>query len=108
MDIQEIKDTLKEAIENHVVIELAINNQPGIRKVHPYYFGVNDNSEQLHAYQLAGQSTTAQPIGWKDIPLETIHSINLTNKIFISADAGYNPNSKYDSIECQVKLNTVK
>mgnify|MGYP003626776043 CR=1 FL=1 len=103
VDIKELKNKLKQAIKNHYVIEIEFKGQPGIRALHPYHFGINKDIEQLHAYQVSGPSSSGNSTGWKNLPLSDISKINVVSKKFSPPDQGYNPKSKFKSIEFQIQ-----
>ena len=80
VDIQELKEKLKQAITGHKVIEIVFKEQTDIRKVQPYHFGTNRDDEQLHGFQIAGPSSNRPPVGWRHFPLADIKKINVTDQ----------------------------
>lgn len=103
MDIQNIKNQLKKAIDNHLEIEILYKNDSTIRVLHPYHYGIFGDSEKLHSYQVSGPSESNSPVGWKNSEFLNIKQIKVTDRKFIPPDRGYNPNSnQYKEIAYQI------
>lgn len=92
------------------LIETAIKNKKIInfiydgctRSAAPHHWGILSQKYQLQAYQIAGESKTEAPIGWKNFEIDKIKNLSLDTHGF-HPRKDHNPsNSNYSLIKKSV------
>jgi len=81
---------ITEAIENCKLIEF--NYKDEVRVVEPYTFGVSSTGKDvLSAYQVEGESTSSDDLGWRLFSIGKIENIKISDSSFNPIRDGYNP-----------------
>lgn len=91
-----LKSILKEAIKNKELVVFFYNNKKRI--VEPYHYGILNEKEQLHCFQIAGETNSVIP-QWKNFTLLKIMMPKIDKNTHFSIRRDYNPdNSHYSYI----------
>lgn len=97
--IKKILSILDEAIAQHKILSFSYETMN--RTVEPYHYGILKGKQQLHAFQIAGESHGKIP-QWRNFMLYKIKDIKLHPSSF-NLRADYNPyNARYTFIEKSV------
>lgn len=87
---------LDEAISNKLIISFTYDEL--FRIVEPHHYGMLNGSEQLHAYQITGETHSGGIPEWRNFILEKIHKLKILDVNF-TPRTSYNPsNSNYQII----------
>jgi len=82
-----------EAIEQRKIIEFQYDNR--FRVVEPYCVGESSRGNVvLRAYQIEGESSSGNPIGWKLFDLSKLSNLTITSRKFSLIQPDYNPNDR--------------
>jgi predicted DNA-binding transcriptional regulator YafY len=86
-----VENIIKEAIENKKVIEFIYKND--IRVVEPFVLGVSSTGKvSVRAYQVGGNSTDSNTIGWKMFTLDKMSNLQVKSDDFTGLREHYNSN----------------
>lgn len=98
----QIISLLKEAITSHNTVNFTYKGKN--RTVNPHFYGLNGNTLQLHAYQIAGGSNKGQLPNWRDFRIESISEFINNKDVFEAPSPGYNPSgTHYTNILFQIQ-----
>lgn len=93
-----VKTKLLQAMEVRRVITCIYKKK--FRCLEPHHLGILGGSEQLHCYQIAGESSMGYVPCWKNFKLSKIKNITICPHSPFTVRASYNPtNSHYSKIE---------
>ncbi|MFA7084241.1 MAG: hypothetical protein WC141_06890 [Arcobacteraceae bacterium] len=82
---------IKQAIESRKVLEFYYKDD--LRIVEPHTYGVTKTGKgSLRAYQVGGNSTDSETIGWKLFTVDKIQNLQIKEISFVGTRDGYNPN----------------
>lgn len=96
-----MNDVICSAIKSKKLISFDYDN--GVRIVEPYCYGISrTGKEVLRAYQVDGESTSGEFIGWKLFSLKKVCNIKILNQQFNTTREGYNPQ---DSVMTEIFCN---
>lgn len=85
-----MENIIKEAIQNKQLLEFMYKDE--LRIVEPYTFGVTTKgNDVLSAYQVDGESTSSDELGWRLFSFSKIDNIKLSDSKFEEIRDGYNP-----------------
>lgn len=91
-----LKAILNDAISQKKTISFTYDGLD--RVVEPHHYGILKGTEQLHAYQVHGESKSGDLPEWRNFKLKMIDRIALNDTSF-ETEISYNPgNSKYYKI----------
>ncbi|RXJ90544.1 hypothetical protein CRV01_05150 [Arcobacter sp. CECT 8983] len=86
-----MKDLIIAAIDNKNVVEFTYKND--LRVVEPFVIGVTSTGKiALRAYQVGGNSSDSNTIGWKLFTLDKMNNLRVTIDNFTGVREHYNPN----------------
>ena len=88
-----MKNTIIDAINSKQVIEFTYKND--LRVVEPFVLGVSSTGkDSFRAYQVGGNSTDSNSIGWKMFTIDKVSNLILKDNVFSGVREYYNPNDK--------------
>lgn len=91
-----LKSILRKAIKKREIIAFFYNDKERI--VEPYHYGILNEKEQLHCFQIAGETNSVIP-QWKNFTLSKIVMPKVNKNTCFSLRKDYNPgNSHYSYI----------
>lgn len=95
-----MENIIREAIANKQLLEFIYKDE--LRIVEPYTFGVTTKgNDVLSGYQIDGESTSSNELGWRLFTLDKIDNLNLLEDDFSGDRDEYNPNdSRMSHIYC--------
>lgn len=86
-----MKNIIKEAIANKQLLEFVYKDEQRI--VEPYTFGITTKgNDVLSGYQVDGESTSSDELGWRLFTLDKIGDLKLLDNTFSGDRDEYNPN----------------
>ena len=86
-----MRSLIIEAFENKKVVEFTYKND--FRIVEPFVIGVTSTGKiALRAYQVGGNSSDSNTIGWKLFTLDKINNLTVKTDNFTGIREHYNPN----------------
>ncbi len=66
------------------------------RTVEPHLYGILGNKEQLHAYQIRGESSSANIPEWRNFKLKKMNNVAVNDEQF-EIEKSYNPSGTHYS-----------
>lgn len=84
-----MENVIKSAIQNKQLLEFMYKDE--IRIVEPYTFGVSrKGNDVLSAYQIDGESTSSDELGWRLFTLEKMNDLKALESKFTQVRSEYN------------------
>jgi predicted DNA-binding transcriptional regulator YafY len=91
---------IDQAIKNKNVITFTYDGYQ--RTAEPHHYGILNDKDQLHAYQIGGESKSRKPVNWKNFEIGKIKELILTNDTFEVRSSHHPSGSKYSEIKKSV------
>ena len=86
-----MNNIIREAIESKKLIQF--NYKDELRVVEPYTYGFSDkDNDLLRGYQIAGESSSHDDLGWRFFSVNKIDDLKVLNVMFLPTKMGYKSN----------------